>query len=89
MKKILLLTIAGLFACTLHAQIVTDEMPYGLLNVTSGTSAGGQNVITLPAPDIAALAQEDSINDTQPGPVRYAYPVAANFTLKNSGAWQE
>jgi hypothetical protein len=49
----------------IHAQIVTDELPYGLKE-TAGTSANGQNVITLPAPDRAMIAQEDSINDSQP-----------------------
>jgi hypothetical protein len=90
MKKILLVTVCGLFACALHAQITTDELPYGLLNnVTSVATASRQNIITLPAPNITSIAQEDSINDSQPGPVRYAYPVEANFTPGNSGTWQE
>jgi hypothetical protein len=62
MKKILLLTLWSLFACIIHAQIVTDERPYGL-QVTSGTGAGGQNAITLPTPDRAMIAREDSISD--------------------------
>jgi hypothetical protein len=65
MKKIILLTLWSLFACMIHAQIVTDELPYGLKG-TAGTSANGQNVITLPAPDRAVIAREDSINDSQP-----------------------
>ena len=32
MRKILLLTLGSLFACIIHAQIATDELPYGLLN---------------------------------------------------------
>jgi hypothetical protein len=29
------------------------------------------------------------INDAGPGPVRYAFDVPVNYTLENSGAWQE
>ncbi|MDR2764046.1 MAG: trypsin-like peptidase domain-containing protein [Tannerella sp.] len=89
MKKILLLTTVSLFVCALHAQITTNEMPYGLKNVTAVTMANKQNVNTLPAPNRAAIAREDSVNDSQPGPVRYAYPVEVNFTPANSGVWQE
>ncbi|MDR3140450.1 MAG: hypothetical protein LBU37_01780, partial [Tannerellaceae bacterium] len=81
MKKIVLVTICGLFACALHAQITTDERPYGL-DVTALAKATGQNVITLSAPNRAVIAQEDLINDTLPGPVRYAYPVDVNYTLE-------
>jgi hypothetical protein len=35
------------------------------------------------------MKKEDLINDSQPGPVRYAYPVNVNYTLENSGVWQE
>jgi hypothetical protein len=88
MKKILLITICGLFAYALHAQITTDEQPYGL-NVTAKARITGQNAIALSAPNSFVIAQEDLINDSQPGPVRYAYPVDVNYTLENSGVWQE
>jgi uncharacterized protein (DUF2249 family) len=89
MKKIVLLTTASLLSCALHAQIVTGEMPYGLMTVTTGARADKQHVITLSAPDKMVIALEDSINDSQPGPIRYAYPVEVNYTLENSGTWQE
>jgi hypothetical protein len=73
MKKILLVTTVSLFACALHAQITTDEMPYGLLNVTAVAKANKQNVITLPAPDRAMIAQEDSVNDSQPSPTAFHF----------------
>jgi hypothetical protein len=58
-------------------------MPYGLMNITAGVQAGKQqNVITLPTPDRAVIAREDSINDSQPGPLRYAYAVEVNPTLE-------
>ncbi|MDR1200924.1 MAG: serine protease, partial [Tannerellaceae bacterium] len=88
MKKILLITLCGLFAYALHAQITTDERPYGL-NVTAKARVNGLNVITLSTPNRTVIAQEDLINDSQPGPVRYAYPVDVNYTLENSGVWQE
>jgi hypothetical protein len=88
MKKILLITLCGLFACALHAQITTDERPSGL-NVTTDARLNEQSVITLSAPNRAVIEQEDLINDSQPGPVRYAYPVDVNYTLDNSGVWQD
>jgi hypothetical protein len=36
-----------------------------------------------------AVYSEDLINDVGPGPVRYAFDVPVNYTLENSGAWQE
>jgi hypothetical protein len=71
----------------LNAQIVTDELPYGLKDTTLIIEK--QNIIALPAPNRAIIAREDSINDNQPGPVRYAYPVKVNYTLENSGEWHE
>jgi hypothetical protein len=70
MKKILSVTICSLFACMIHAQITTGEPPYGLnnLNVTAAAKISGQAIITLPAPDLAAIALEDSENDSLPGP---------------------
>jgi hypothetical protein len=89
MKKILLITLCGLFACALHAQITTDERPYGL-SVTAKAKLNEQNVITLSAPNRIVIAQEDLINDNNLSePVRYAYPVDVNYTLENSGVWQE
>jgi hypothetical protein len=91
MKKTISLTICSLLVCTLNAQIVTNELPYGL-DVTNNLNIkkqGTQSVITLSVSEIAIIAQEDSINDTQPGPVRYAYPRPVNYTLEDSGVWQE
>jgi hypothetical protein len=68
MKKIILLTLFGLFTCILNAQIVTDELPYGLKK--------------------NSIAMEDSVNDSKPGAIRYAYPANVNCTLENSGVQQ-
>jgi hypothetical protein len=74
MKKIVLVTICGLFVYAMHAQITTDERPYGLNQVTTATArVSSQKVITLAAPNRAVIAQEDLINDDNPSePVRYA-----------------
>jgi hypothetical protein len=42
----------------------------------------------LPVPDKVRIENEDKINDQEPGPLRYAYPVQVNFTVENSGSWQ-
>jgi hypothetical protein len=86
MKKILLFTVFGLFACILNAQITTDELPYGLKE--DSIRAKKQDIIVLSAPDKTIIAKEDSINDSEPGAVRYACPVNVNYTLENSGEWQ-
>ncbi|MDR2125788.1 MAG: hypothetical protein LBP63_03010 [Prevotellaceae bacterium] len=79
MKKILLLTLFGLFTVIVTAQIVTDELPYGLKE--DSITVKQQDVIILSAPDRALIAKEDSVNDSQPGAVRYAYPTKVNGTL--------
>jgi hypothetical protein len=87
MNKILLSTIIALFTYSLNAQIVTDELPYGLTIDSLRTKK--QDIIVLPVPDRIRINREDSINDAQPGPIRFAYPVQVNYTLKNSGEWQK
>jgi hypothetical protein len=85
MKKILLLTLFGLFTSIVNAQIVTGEPPY---STNVATQIKKLEPIVLSAPDIAIIAREDSVNDSQPNPVRYACPVNVNYTLENSGTWQ-
>jgi hypothetical protein len=85
MRKILLLTLFGLFTSIVNAQIVTGEQPYSR-NVASKIKK--LDPIVLSAPDRALIAKEDAVNDAQPGLVRYAYPTNVNYTLDNSGVWQ-
>ncbi|MDR2065031.1 MAG: serine protease [Prevotellaceae bacterium] len=86
MKKIILFTVFGLFTSIVNAQIVTDELPYGLKD--DSIRAKRQDIVVLSAPDRALIAREDSVTDSKPGAVRYAYPVNVNYTLENSGLWQ-
>jgi hypothetical protein len=61
MKKILLLMVCGLFACTLNAQTATNESPYGE-SVNSNVNVTVQNVITLSVSDRVIIANEDFIS---------------------------
>ena len=86
MKHIALISIICLFAGMVYAQIATNEQPYGL---QAGKKVQQQNSVVLSPPDRARIAAEDSINDRAFGSLRYAYPIHVNYTLENSGAWQQ
>ena len=60
---------------SLYAQRGTDEIPFGLRDDFRGAPL---EVIALSAPDMARIEKEDLINDSKPGPLRYAYPVRVN-----------
>jgi hypothetical protein len=68
----------------LNAQITTNEQPYSWKNLLTKQD----DVLVLPVPDKVRIENEDKINDQEPGPLRYAYPVRVNFTAENSGSWQ-
>jgi hypothetical protein len=95
MKKFLLLIVFCVVACISKAQITTNEMPYGLLIKSNRTFSPNAAVFqvqhevkTISNTYRMQIAQEDLINDAIPGPLRYAFAVPANYTLKNSGTWQ-
>jgi hypothetical protein len=93
MKRIVLLSsVLYLFVHVLNAQIVTDEQPTGLTLVQSSISRNANiysdTVQILSAPNRVTINIEDSIADSQPGPLRFACPVQVNYTLYNSGTWQ-
>jgi hypothetical protein len=71
----------------LNAQITTNEQPYSWKS-PDGLITGKEDVIMLPVPDKVRIENEDKINDQEPGPLRFAYPVHVNFTTENSGSWQ-
>jgi hypothetical protein len=77
-----------LFMQVLNAQIITGEQPIGLILSRNFVSYSDTTVQILPVPDRTIINREDSITDSQPGPLRFAYPVQVNYTLYNSGAWQ-
>jgi hypothetical protein len=74
---------------TLNAQITTNETPFGLGIELSDISVSTPSIQTLTSPNMASIAVEDLISDEQPGPLRFAYPIDVNYTLNNSGIWQE
>ena len=84
MKQILTI-LTYLFAGILYGQITTKEKPYGL---RTGIELDGLDYIFLDSLDKASLFAEDSINDQQPCPSHFSYPVWVNYTLENSGVWQ-
>jgi hypothetical protein len=90
MKRIILLScVLSLSVHVLSAQIVTGEQPIGLTLVQSSVSRN-DNVVQqiLSVPDRAIINREDSIADSQPGPLRFARAVQVNYNLYNSGTWQ-
>jgi hypothetical protein len=87
MKKIIMTVLLCVVINLLNAQITTNEQPYNWKN-SDGLIPGKGDVIVLPVPDKVRIENEDKINDQEPGPLRYAYPVHVNFTAENSGSWQ-
>jgi hypothetical protein len=87
MKKATLLLFYCLCAYSLTAQITTDETPFGF-DIGISKSLGDVPLQLLSAPDMVQIETEDEVNDTRPGPLRFAYPVPVNYTLTNSGIWQ-
>jgi len=81
MKKIVVTSIACLFVGILHAQITTNEHPYGL---KERNMVQKQNSIILTVPNRTLIDAEDSINYQRQGSVRYAYPVLVNYTLQKN-----
>ena len=86
MKRLILLVMCCFATYYLFAQLTTNEQPYGLKNYIGVNS---KDKIVLTAPNKTLIETEDSESDKNNGPVRYAYPVTVNFTLKNSGVWQQ
>jgi hypothetical protein len=79
MKKLILIALLCSVTSFVTAQITTDEQPYGLLlnsrlNVLQ-TSYDQKKIHTVSSERKAEIAQEDAVNDTEHGPVRFAFPV--------------
>jgi hypothetical protein len=72
----------------LNAQITTNEIPPSF-NLVIKRSLSTLSAQVLTAPNMQQVRAEDEINDSEPGGVRYAYPVIVNYTLTNSGVWQD
>ena len=85
MRKLLLLVCCTI-ALNLHAQITTEEQPYGL---STGFKSPHQETISLQAPDMEAIHKSDMINDQKGGPVPYAHAIYVSFTTETTGLWQE
>ena len=85
MRKVILLTSCCIVALNLYAQF-SNELPYGL---KEEIQLREQNVIVLTAPEdmVERIKKEDSIGGKWGAP--YAFPIRVNYTLENSGVWQE
>jgi hypothetical protein len=82
-------SITCLFASVVYAQITTNEQPIGLSQTQSiNVLRSGTPTQTLVAPNMAIINAEDAIADEQSQPLRFAYPIQVNYTLGNSGRWQ-
>jgi hypothetical protein len=88
MKKKILTAILCVVTCSLQAQITTDEQPYGLLKKGQHISVQ-KEIKTVTEAHKARIVKEDKENDVKPGPVRFAFGMQVNYTLENSGTWQE
>ena len=86
MRRIILLAAACCMVLVSRAQLATNEQPYSL---SAKVQVQKQDVIVLTAPDLERIEKEDLINDQQPGTAMFAYPVWVNYTLENSGVWQQ
>ena len=86
MRKYVFIMVISFLSCLAYGQIATNEQPYGL---RENSRAVKQNSIVLPSPNRVSIDAEDSANDCQSCGLRYAYPVHVNYTLENSGQWQQ
>jgi hypothetical protein len=88
--KIKLLFAMFCFSAYLNAQITTNEQPYSMSMRSSLSDVSvHKEVKEVTAAKKTLIAQEDLINDTKPGPERYAFDVPVNYNLENSGTWQD
>lgn len=88
MKRTMFFAFCLFFMQMVNAQIAMDEVPIGLRE-SSGTILKRQTTLWLSAPDMERITKEDAFNDNQPGALRFAYPISVNYTLGNSGEWEE
>ncbi|MDR0830093.1 MAG: trypsin-like peptidase domain-containing protein [Prevotellaceae bacterium] len=93
MRKLIFVSALFLVVSATNAQITTNEKPYGLLakqgkNFIRGNAAIQTEIKTFSAEYKAFTAQEDSINGLESDYMRYAFAVPVNYTLQNSGTWQ-
>jgi len=76
-----------------NAQITTNERPYSMSMSMKRSSVKDvpvhKEVKEISAAKRRLIEQEDLINDSKPGPERYAIEVPVNYNLENSGTWQE
>ncbi len=89
MKWVIFSISCFVFVLITNAQITTDELPFGLQfesdNILRTSQRPEQPMIL----DQRTIQMEDAINDQEPGPLRFAYPIAVNYTLDNVGSWQK
>ena len=90
MKRIILFTVCCM--CFLmcffssHAQITTNEIPFGLKNSSMLISL---KKIVLPVRDIDVVLKEDMDAAQLDGPTPFAYPIKVSFTPENAGVWSQ
>lgn len=80
-----LLAMACAVSIVMNAQVEHGGVPLTLLRAAELPPIEG---ITLPTPDLAALAAEDAINDQDKSiPYRFGFNHAVDLGLENSGTW--
>lgn len=74
-----------IFWCS-YAQRNLGGEPFSLKN---GLSDENVPVEVMPELDMEVILSEDKINDQLQKPFRFAYPIPVDFSLNNSGYWEE
>jgi len=91
MKRILLF-LSIVFCCSLfkvHSQFPTKDQPLGFTLDFAKCSLTSKKLNSYELPDMKIVEEEDLVNDKETGIMRIAYPVRVNYTLHNSGFWEE
>ncbi len=83
----LLLILAALFTGTAFAQVSEGGLPPSFtqsLSLKADVAA-----VAMPSVDVAALLAQDEIEKTEGMPFRFGFPFDVNYTLENSGTWED
>ena len=89
MKRFVLLIIVCCSLWNLYAQYSAKEQPFGFNVDFEKCSLSSITLSTSDLPDMKLVEKEDLLYDQEDGFQRVAYPVRVNYSLNNSGCWEE
>ena len=82
MKRLFVLIFICCYFLKVDAQFPTEEQPLGF---TLDIAQRAIPSITLPAPDMQKVEEEDALEEKENGGKRVAFPLSVNFSPDNSG----